>query len=101
MLRALTKPPLLLHCDRDLLVLAGGVCGLMFIRLGLLEGNVYWLVASPALFLLAMTLLAIATKRDPQWKDVLLRACRYRLPLQGAVIFARAPRWDVRARKTR
>ena len=97
-LRALTRPPLLLHCDRELLLTFGGLAVFGFVRLGLVEGAVEWMVASVLFLGLTIAVLVWAAKKDPQWKDIVMRSWQYLPPWQRIVYFARTARWDERPR---
>lgn len=98
-LRALTRPALLLHCDRELLLTFGGLALFGFVRLGLVESSLGWMVGSALFLALVITVLIWAAKKDPQWKDILLRSWRYLPPWQSESPFSRTPRWDAPPRR--
>lgn len=97
-LRALTRPPHILHCDRELFLILVGIALIVFFRFGLLRGSLEWMVGSIVFGLLSIGSLAWAHKKDPQWKDVLFRSWRHQ-PLWGShVHYSRTPRFDARQR---
>lgn len=95
-LRALVRPNLILHCDRELfLVWSGSVFALGF-RFGVMDGSVAVIGAAIVALVVGIAWLAWQTKKDPQFKDIWRRtAPRY------APVYAARPRYDHPERRTR
>ena len=93
--RALTRPPLLMHCDRECLLSIGGVCVFVFFRYGLVSADVLVMAASALCLGVTVGVLLWATKKDPQWRAVLLQASKYHPPWRRVTRFSRTARWDL------
>lgn len=92
--RALTRPTLLMHCDRECLLVGGGACLFVFFRFGLLAVDVVVMMASALAFGAVVGVLLWATKKDPQWRAVLVQAARYQPPWRRVTRLSRTARWD-------
>lgn len=95
-LRALVRPNLILHCDRELFLLwVGATFGIGF-RFGIMEGSVEVVAGALVTMLLGVLLIAHKTKQDPLFRTIWLRTVtRY-----ARSYFAR-PRFDQHDRRTR
>jgi hypothetical protein len=85
-----------MHCDRECLLGAGGVCVYVFFRYGIVTVNILVMAASALVLGATIGLLLWASKKDPQWRSVLLQARKFHPPWRRVTRFSRTARWDVR-----